>query len=62
MSLQVTYVLFCFQTLGQHVIYIDLHCLAYLLFEHFVHQPLVSCPDILQNKWHNLVAVKALVG
>ena len=60
--LQVSNVFFRFQTLDQHVIHIYFHCLAYLIFEHVVHQPLVSCPSILQTERHDLVAVKALIG
>ena len=48
-------------TLGQHVIHIDLHVSPNLPSEYSIYQPLVRCSSIFQSKWHHFVAIQALI-
>ena len=52
--------LFLIQTLYQHIIYINFLILLNLWMKHMVHQPLISCPRVLQPKGHHLVTKQAL--
>jgi len=54
--------LFKSHTFHQHVIHITFHDLARLVFEHFIHHPLICCPYILQTEMHSPVAVGTSFG
>ena len=49
------------RTFYQHVVYIDFHVPSYLALKHFVHQPLVRCPSILQAEGHDFKAIQASI-
>ena len=47
--------------LDEHVIYINLYCLANLFLEHHINQTLVGRSYVLESKGHHLVAVQVVV-
>ena len=49
-------------SLDEHVIYINLHCLANLFLEHHIDQMLVGHSCVLESKGHHLVAVQVVVS
>ena len=54
---EVTHMLGLCLTFHHHVIYIDFNILVKLGFKHSSHYPLISRPNILQSKWHQLIMV-----
>lgn len=46
--------------LYEHVVYVYFDILLNLLSEHFVYEPLVCCPCVLQFEWHNFVTEESL--
>ena len=51
---------YCGKTLHPHDVSIDLHRSPDMELEHFVHQPLIGCPCILQPEGHEPVVVGPL--
>ena len=47
--------------LDDHVVYIDLHCLADLFFEHHVDKRLVGRASVLKSKSHHFVAIQVAI-
>lgn len=47
-----------FESIDQHVIYINLHNIANMLLENLVHKPLVGCFGV-QPKGHDFVGICA---
>ena len=43
--------------LQKHVVDIGLHCVTQQRSEYLSHQPLISCPNILQAERHHMIAV-----
>ena len=54
--------IFPFQTLYQHIIYIDFQIPSNLWTKHMVNQPLISWPRVFQTEGHYLVAKQTLAG
>jgi disulfide bond formation protein DsbB len=46
----------------QHVINVYFYISPDLVVEHLVHQPLVSCPYVLQSEWHDFITKKPFAG
>ena len=46
----------CEEGLDEHVVYVDLHCVAQVVCEHLVDKSLVGCAGVLQTEGHDLVA------
>jgi hypothetical protein len=51
----------CLHTLEQHVIGVDLHVPANLVFKHGIHKPLVCFSFVLQPEWQDLAVVQPKV-
>ena len=56
--LQVEEVLGRLAAFDKHVIHIDLHIVANLVFECLVDEPLIGCPGILQPEGHDPIAIQ----
>ena len=46
----------------QHIVNVELHISFNLMYEHFVHEPLICCAHVLKAERHHFVAKKALAG
>ena len=47
--------------LDEHVIHVDLHCLANLLLEHHVDEMLIGRSDILKTERHDFIIIQPAV-